>query len=202
MVNNSTNCIAQQPIPGNKKHPADPRASKIVVSDTSLGQASARTLLGHATVSSDAGLEQRRRFLFRLQRQDIAISFLAELDKKITSGQISQLTASTGGVKIVWSRRLQTTAGQAKLKRKLYKDELSSRVQCYNDATIELADKIVTDRSRLYNVMAHEFCHLANFLVSRVTTDPHGKDFEKWGAMCTKIFKHRGVKVQTTHSYT
>ena len=147
-------------------------------------------------------VEQRRRILFRQRRQDIAKSFLAELDGKMTDGQISKLTASAGGIKIVWSRRLRTTAGRAMWRGKIRKHTQSSQRQYYNDATIELAEKIVNDENRLYNVMAHEFCHLANIMISNVTTKPHGRSFKEWGDKCSKIFENLEVNVKTTHSYT
>lgn len=154
----------------------------------------ARTLEARVTRRSPS-IEQRRRILFQLHRQEIARSFLAELDRKITDGQIAKLTAPAGGVKIVWNRRLQTTAGQIKLRRTILKDT-------YREYRIELADKIVNDENRLYNVMAHEFCHLANIMISHITTEPHGKGFKEWGATCSKMFRHLGVIVTTTHSYT
>ena len=146
-------------------------------------------------------IEQRRK-LFQLRKQKVAKSFLAELDRKITNGQISKLTASAGGVKIVWNRRLRTTAGRARLRRKVLTDTQSPHRRYHNDAVIELADRLVNDENRLYNVVAHEFCHLANFMISNVTIRPHGPEFKDWGNKCTEMFKHLGVRVETTHSYT
>lgn len=68
-------------------------------------------------------------------------------------------------------------------------------------ASIELAEKVIDDENRLINVIAHEYCHLANFMVSRVKTQPHGKEFKAWAAQCTRAFGHRGVEVTTKHSY-
>ena len=60
---------------------------------------------------------------------------------------------------------------------------------------------MIDDEHRLLNVIAHEFCHLANFMVSGVKNQPHGRDFKAWGRKCTQAFKDRGVEVTTKHSY-
>ena len=33
---------------------------------------------------------------------------------------------------------------------------------------------------RLINVLAHEYCHLANFMISGIKNNPHGKEFKEW----------------------
>ena len=35
-------------------------------------------------------------------------------------------------------------------------------------------------QDRLVNVIAHEYCHLANFMISGIKDNPHGKDFKEW----------------------
>ena len=60
---------------------------------------------------------------------------------------------------------------------------------------------MIDDENRLLNVLAHEFCHLANFMVSGVKDQPHGRQFKAWGAQVTKAFKGRGVEVTTKHTY-
>lgn len=68
-------------------------------------------------------------------------------------------------------------------------------------ASIELAEKVIDDEHRLLNVIAHEFCHLANFMVSGITNNPHGKEFKAWAAQCSRAFGDRGIEVTTKHSY-
>lgn len=144
------------------------------------------------------------------RREDLAGSFLAELDDAITQGRVGALAASTGGVKLVWSKTLTSTAGRANWRRETTKTRdpkssqpsqaLASTEKHY--ATIELATKVIDDEDRLLNVLAHEFCHLANFMVSGIKDQPHGKSFKEWGAKATKAFKGRGVEVTTKHTYT
>jgi predicted SprT family Zn-dependent metalloprotease len=147
-----------------------------------------------------------KRKLFLAQREALAESFLKELDERITSGRISELAASTGGVKIVWNKGLLTTAGRANWKRQLVRRPLStsdqaSEPQYHHHATIELAEKVIDDEDRLLNVLAHEFCHLANFMVSGIRDRPHGKEFQEWARKAGKVFGDRGVEVTTKHGY-
>ena len=111
-------------------------------------------------------------------------------------------------MKLIWSKKLNTTAGRANWKREttrsktLGPDGKPTTPIYRHHASIELAGKVIDDEDRLLNVIAHEFCHLANFMVSGIKTNPHGKEFKAWAAKCSKHFGHRGVEVTTKHSYT
>ena len=139
-------------------------------------------------VRTQAYRDARRAADFNVEKVYQAKEFVRELDKKLTGGQISDMTACTGGVKILWKKRLTTTAGQADCKRGLYPS-----------ATIELSDKLVDDRKRLLNTVSHEFCHVANILIGGDYS--HGSGFKKWGEKCEVAFKDLGIKVTTTHDY-
>ncbi|VUC34571.1 unnamed protein product [Clonostachys rosea] len=138
-------------------------------------------------------------------KQALATAFLRELDTKITDGKIEELAASTGGVKLVWSKTLNTTAGQAKWKRETIKTKKADGtvldVTYKHHAAIELAEKVINDEEKLLNTLAHEFCHLANFMVNGITNNPHGKEFKVWAAKCSRVFSDRGIKVTTKHTY-
>ncbi|KAK0625369.1 SprT-like family-domain-containing protein, partial [Bombardia bombarda] len=147
---------------------------------------------------------------FAAAKHALAESFLAELDETITAGQLSALAASTGGIKLNWTNKLNTTAGRANWKRETVRtkaaaDPTSSAsvtTTTKHHASIELAEKVIDDEHRLLNVIAHEFCHLANFMISGVTTNPHGKEFKVWAARCSRAFgESRGIEVTTKHSY-
>ncbi|TKA66255.1 hypothetical protein B0A49_08427 [Cryomyces minteri] len=147
-------------------------------------------------------MEARKQF--ELQKHQLASSFFNELDQAITNGAIAALAASTGGVRLAWSRTLQSTAGRANWRRETSRacDAKGNVTTTYrHHASIELAEKIIDDPARLVNVIAHEFCHLANFMVSGVKDQPHGKSFKEWGRKCGKAFADRGVEVTTKHSY-
>lgn len=145
---------------------------------------------------------------FSEKKHALAETFLAELDDKITDGQISKLASSTGGIKIIWSKKLNTTAGRANWKREtirsttLRPDGKPAVPTQRHHAAIELAEKVIDDEDRLLNVVAHEFCHLANFMISNMKTNPHGKEFKAWAAKVSHQFQHRGIEVTTKHSYS
>jgi len=149
-------------------------------------------------------IAKEARKTFSQSKHALAESFLAELDNRITNGEIARLSASTGGVKIIWSKKLNTTAGRANWKRETIKSSASApdgKTIYRHHAAIELAEKVIDDEERLLNVIAHEFCHLANFMVSNIKTNPHGKEFKAWAAKCSRHFADRGIEVTTKHSY-
>nr|OQO21039.1 hypothetical protein B0A51_08399 [Rachicladosporium sp. CCFEE 5018] len=148
--------------------------------------------------------EMQVRKVFESRKHKLAEAFLSELDQRITHGQISTLSATTGGVKLLWSNTLNTTAGRANWRRETTKTRLSdgmTQATHKHHASIELASKVIDSDTRLYNVLAHEFCHLANFMVSGIKDQPHGTSFKTWGRKVTLAFEDRGVEVTTKHSY-
>lgn len=166
------------------------------------------SLFASKETTSRLGREEKSsKKLFSLRKHQLAQSFLDELDSTIADGQISRLSASTGGVKIIWSKKLNTTAGRANWKRETIHSpvdnsdstELSARER--HHASIELAEKVIDNDERLLNVLAHEFCHLATFMLSGIKTNPHGKEFKVWARKCTETFGARGISVTTKHNY-
>ncbi|KAF5626436.1 HMG box-containing protein [Fusarium sp. NRRL 52700] len=151
-------------------------------------------------------LKKETKKSFESRKHAMAESFLAELDREITQGRVAELAASTGGVKLVWTKTLNTTAGRASWRcetiRTTHKAEDGQPIKIFkHHASIELAEKVIDDENRLLNVMAHEFCHLANFMISGITTNPHGREFKAWAAKCSVKFGDRGIEVTTKHSY-
>jgi predicted SprT family Zn-dependent metalloprotease len=143
---------------------------------------------------------------FAARKHAIAEAFIAEVDMTITNGRIAELSNNTGGIKLVWSKTLKTTAGRANWRReqiRLRTGPLPSdtRVEIRHYCSIELAEKVIDDEERLYNVLAHEYCHLTTFMISEVRNNPHGAEFKSWGSKVTAAFKSQGVEVTTKHSY-
>ncbi|KAF2214383.1 hypothetical protein CERZMDRAFT_83087 [Cercospora zeae-maydis SCOH1-5] len=168
--------------------------------------------LSSPTKRSKSELQARKDW--EIRKISLAQSFLDELDQTITQGRIAALAASTGGVQIIWSKTLNSTAGRANWRRETTKSHHSSNnsnptkatVTTHKHfATIELASKVLTYSSQaetqLLNVLAHEFCHLANFMISGIKDQPHGASFKSWGRKCSQAFKDRGIEVTTKHSY-
>lgn len=146
-----------------------------------------------------------RKSPFEGMKESLAEEFLRQLDSTITEGKIAELAESTGGVKLLWTKSLNTTAGRANWKKETVRttaaDGAEINVQHNHHASIELAEKVIDSEQKLLNVMAHEFCHLANFMISGITNNPHGKEFKVWASKCSTAFGTRGVKVTTKHSY-
>ncbi|TLD29107.1 hypothetical protein PspLS_03410 [Pyricularia sp. CBS 133598] len=151
---------------------------------------------------------------FEASKHEIASRFLRELDQVITEGRLTKLAESTGGIKLQWTKTLNTTAGRANWRRETIQRkhsraaaganapaEIVTTTECRHHATIELADKVIDNEDRLLNVLAHEFCHLATFMITGMTTNPHGREFKSWAAKCSRAFGHRGIDVTTKHSY-
>lgn len=147
---------------------------------------------------------QRKDFADR--KDEIASSFLAALDETICSGTIGRMSETTGGIQVIWSKTLKTTAGRANWRREVIRLKTSCTPPTYTTETrhhcsIELATKVIDESTRLYNVLAHEFCHLLTFMISEVRNNPHGAEFKAWGRKVSAAFADKGVEVTTKHSY-
>lgn len=147
-----------------------------------------------------------QRKAFSTSKHALAESFLAEVDNTITGGRIASLSQNTGGIKLVWSKTLKTTAGRANWRREQIRMRVGPnptdiRVEYRHHCSIELAEKVIDDEERLYNVLAHEYCHLTTFMISEVRNNPHGAEFKAWASKVSKAFTHKRVEVTTKHSY-
>ncbi|KAF1844027.1 uncharacterized protein K460DRAFT_342924 [Cucurbitaria berberidis CBS 394.84] len=159
---------------------------------------------GDAELSVKDIRAQRKDFATR--KHAMAEAFLVDLDATISQGRIATLSQATGGIKLVWSKTLKTTAGRANWRREQIRTRTGplptdTRIDIRHHCSIELAEKVIDDEERLYNVLAHEFCHLTTFMISDVRNNPHGAEFKAWGAKATAAFTHKGVQVTTKHSY-
>ena len=152
------------------------------------------------------------------RKASVAEHFLQTLDDTVTGGRLQRMASATGGVRIAWSKTLQTTAGRASWRRERKKSSLTSSSTssptdetqdptAKHTATIELAERIIDNEDRLINTLAHEYCHLANFMISNVHNNPHGESFKQWGRRCKNalhdhpIYGGGRVEVTTKHSY-
>ncbi|UNI17293.1 hypothetical protein JDV02_003648 [Purpureocillium takamizusanense] len=143
---------------------------------------------------------------FDARKVALAEDFLRQLNEKIADGKISELAKPTGGVKLIWTKTLNTTAGRANWKRETIRTKQTDgtiiAVNHMHHASIELAEKVIDDDHKLLNVLAHEFCHLANFMITGITNNPHGKEFKTWAAKCSRAFgESHGIQVTTKHTY-
>ncbi|PLB50229.1 hypothetical protein P170DRAFT_463487 [Aspergillus steynii IBT 23096] len=162
------------------------------------------------TEQKKAALARRRSF--DNKKANVAEDFFKALDDAVSGGRIQEMAADTGGVRITWSKTLQTTAGRASWRRERSMSPgrggagertVGSQKQF---AGIELAARIIDNEDRLINTLAHEYCHLANYMISNVTNNPHGTSFKLWGQKCKEALKDHPVyggriEVTTKHSY-
>ncbi|MCJ1381900.1 hypothetical protein MMC17_005012 [Xylographa soralifera] len=147
-----------------------------------------------------------RKKIFDEKKHDLATTFLEELDQTVADGQVASLAAATGGIRIIWSKKLNSTAGRANWKREAIRtknvDGTTSSTTYRHHASIELAEKVIDDEDRLLNVLAHEYCHLTNFMISNIKNNPHGKEFKEWAKKVSHAFAHRHIIVTTKHTFT
>jgi predicted SprT family Zn-dependent metalloprotease len=147
-----------------------------------------------------------RKKAFDDRKTALAQGFLTTLDEIVSGGQVKNLAGQTGGIKVIWSKTLRNTAGRANWKREKI-NQPDGQAQYVHHASIELAERIIDDEDRLLNTLAHEYCHLANFMISGVRNQPHGASFKEWGSRCTDAvrqhpeYKKYPVEVTTKHSY-
>lgn len=173
--------------------PRRPQAVSVPHSHLKRGSGSP-TAACHATATRKA---------FDATKHALAASFLADLDETLNAGAVSALAANTGGITLTWSSKLLSTAGRAHWRREAVRTGGGGipTLTYRHIASIELATKVITSPARLLNVLAHEYCHLANFMLSGVRNAPHGASFQAWAARATAAFAHRGVEVTTKHDY-
>lgn len=165
------------------------------------------------TAQKKAEAEHKKALLARKKSFDdkkasLAYDFLKVLDNAVADGQVQEMAKETGGVHIVWSKTLQTTAGRATWKRVRITGDGGHDIgkPTKHHATIELAERIIDNEDRLINTLAHEYCHLANNMISKVYNNPHGTSFKQWGLRCKQALQDHPVyagrvEVTTKHNY-
>lgn len=94
----------------------------------------------------------QQRKTFNEKKGEFASSFLKELDDTVANGQIATLASSTGGIRIVWSKKLNTTAGRANWKKEVSRsknpDGSTTKLTYRHHATIELSEKVIDDEGK------------------------------------------------------
>ncbi|KAL4920323.1 SprT-like family-domain-containing protein [Aspergillus aurantiobrunneus] len=196
----------------------DPENNTIPPGAKKTAKPPSKTALKKAeTEAKKAALARKRSF--HNKKATLAEEFLKALDDGVSGGDVQRRSAETGGVRIVWSKTLQTTAGRASWRRdRCLVDNRpmaptgsspgseTPSVTTKHYATIELAERIIDDEDRLINTIAHEYCHLANYIVSNIRDQPHGASFQAWGRKCKEALRDHPIyggriEVTTKHSY-
>ncbi|KAG9126217.1 hypothetical protein FRC07_004412 [Ceratobasidium sp. 392] len=118
-----------------------------------------------------------------------AIALFSELNKSVFDGRLPKECA------IIWSKKLNTTAGRAHWKRIRDSDGNVIRHETY----IELSTKVVDCEERINNTLSHEMCHLAAWIFDGETNKQHGPKFKHWGS---RVMKARSdITITTCHAY-
>ena len=94
----------------------------------------------------EAAIERKK--AFDEKKDQFAIDFLKELDEKVADGRVAVLAESAGGIKVIWSKKLNSTAGRANWKRETLvsrgSEGVSTKIYRHH-ASIELAEKVIDD---------------------------------------------------------
>jgi len=136
-----------------KKMLQSPRKAIIIRSDDERESVrpKARAINPQKSPVKKTRAEIQDRKAFDARKQSLAELFLDELDEKVGAGQVQRMAASTGGIKLEWSKKLNTTAGRAHWRREGTKvqSEDGTFVTMYkHTASIELAEKIIDDEGQ------------------------------------------------------
>jgi hypothetical protein len=108
--------------------------------------------LARLSISKQSSSTAERRLT--LDREELASRTFNELNLRVFGGMLSN-------VKIEWSKRLLTTAGQAECKRFVQSlSSADSRTRIGDDQPrMILSDKVLTGEIQIVNTVAHEMCH-------------------------------------------
>lgn len=99
---------------------------------------------------------------FNEKKQRLAEEFLTEIDDKVAGGKVASLAASTGGVRLIWSKKLNSTAGRANWKQEKLKATDLDEASCTkyrHHASIELAEKVIDDEGKSATRRLHSSAH-------------------------------------------
>jgi len=111
------------------------------------------------------------------RRQQLALDLVQAIDEQVMGGKLSAATASTGGIRLIWSSKLRTAAGKAHWNRvQLPMGEERNQ----HHLKIELSPKLITSEDKLRDTLAHELCHCALWVVDHDPKSHHGKQFKAW----------------------
>ncbi|MBW0478299.1 hypothetical protein O181_018014 [Austropuccinia psidii MF-1] len=126
---------------------------------------------------------------FAKRRDELAEGLIEKLDDQVFGNQLPAQLA------LVWSKRLNTTAGRAKWT--TVKDSAGNILR--EKVEIELSTKVVDSVEKLRNTLAHELCHVATWIIDRQKDEKHGRYFKAWARKIHKLMPE--IEVTTKHHY-
>ncbi|KAF9015414.1 SprT-like family-domain-containing protein [Cyathus striatus] len=118
------------------------------------------------------------------RRRQYAQKLFDELNRDVFANELPRDT------KLVWNKRLLSTAGRAKWHRSRDGSQTTE---------IELAEKILDCDERIRNTLSHEMCHLACWIIDKNLKESHGKLWKNWAL---RVMNRRvEIKISTRHTY-
>lgn len=93
---------------------------------------------------------------FDKEKHSLGALFLKDIDLKINNGKLEALAASTGGIKLIWSKKLTSTAGRANWRREIVQSPNPNQyisTAYRHHASIELAEKIIDGEGWLLHLL-------------------------------------------------
>jgi len=127
---------------------------------------------------------------FRKNRDRITNLAFEEFNQNVFGSEL-------GCVEIVWSKKLNRTAGLTRLRK--CTNDMTPGIPLKRLAVVELSTKIVDDEDRLRETLLHELVHAAVWIFEGVSKPPHGANFKRWAKIA--MAQISDVVVTTTHKY-
>ncbi|KAH8929162.1 hypothetical protein BT69DRAFT_1346131, partial [Atractiella rhizophila] len=131
---------------------------------------------------------------FTSRRDALATSLIQDLERRVFKPHGKELP---DGLKLVWNKRLNTTAGRANWKR--ITRGSGEQLTVENKVEIELSTKVIDSEEKLGCTLSHELCHVAAWIFENEKNPPHGPAFKMWAKRIMTVRKD--IKVSTTHDY-
>jgi predicted SprT family Zn-dependent metalloprotease len=121
----------------------------------------------------------------KYKNKNVRNELLRECYNKLNEGAFENKLPKD--MKLIWNSKLTATGGYCK---NSIKDQTSQ---------IELSTKVCDTPERMRDVLAHEMCHAATFLLNGIL-DGHGSIWKNWAARVNFTFKQI-PKITVYHSY-
>lgn len=126
------------------------------------------------------------RFVEKFQKNKIELTekLFGEYNKNVFDGKLPTM-------EIKWNKRLLTTAGYCKY--------MTNKITKDHKATIDLSDKVCDTAQRLRDVLLHEMCHAAVWLLNK-RREGHGPCWKFWAGLAINRYPNL-PKVSVCHNY-
>lgn len=173
-----------------ESRPVSPIAPARVAARSKTTSSTPRTLAPRPrAVTTSKKAPAKKEVPFVKRRDELAERLVEFLNSEVFDNKLpSELD-------LVWSKRLNTTAGKAKWS--VFKDATGAVIR--EKVVVELGTKVVDSEAKLKNTLAHELCHVATWIIDRQKDERHGKYFKAWAQKIHRVMPE--INVTTKHTY-